>query len=327
MAVPPAAKIDMTADRPEEKEFTAAWPGKGLTLGADAVFRPGLPTSDPTGAAAGTEVAHYLEVKGLTQDGSITDAPKLGASLGKQFRAKPSADFKGTALYRLWVVNEARFVMSVSGPADMKDADADEFFKTAVAHGGRVGRGPAVRQVDVLVQPDVPARGPAPGASRSRRCREQDNMFLMYPKDVEGGALFTLALMTAKLDPTIDAAKAYAAVEKAAKEGQFGEKPTNLRKKFLGRPGRIMFDDLRADIPYTGWAVYQNEEAAVVLSVRKNAGLTAADEKTFFDSVRIGITKSPEEQKPAAGPPGAAGGAPRAYRARGPGSRRCRAGR
>src|SRR5207245_2139900 len=116
VAVPPTAKIDMTADRGEEKEFTAAWPGKTITLAAHAVHRPGLPTSDPTGAAAGSEVAHYLEVKGLTQDGSITDAPNLGASKGKQFRAKPNADFKGSAVYRLWVVNEARLVMSVTGP-------------------------------------------------------------------------------------------------------------------------------------------------------------------------------------------------------------------
>ena len=52
----------------------------------------------------------------------------------------------------------------------------------------------------------------------------KDDLFLMWPKDVEGGAVFTVALKKAKLDPTIDAAKAYAAMDKATKEGQFGDK-------------------------------------------------------------------------------------------------------
>jgi hypothetical protein len=312
VAVPPAAKIDMTADRAEEKEFTAAWPGKVVTLGAHAVFRPGLPTSDPTGAAAGTEVAHYLEIKGLTQDGSITDAPKLGPSLGKQFRAKPNADFKGTAIYRLWVVNEARLVMSVTGPADLKDADADEYFKTAVTTGGGSVDAPRFARWKYWFNREAQLAVRLPADSEPQVLGSKDDLFLMWPKDVEGGAMFTVALKKAKLDPTIDANKAYAAMEKAAKEGQFGDKPTNLRKKFLGDRAGIMFEDLRADIPYTVWAVYQNEEAAVVLSVRKNAGLTAADEKTFFDSALIGITKPPEQPKKEGGPgtPGVPPGIP-----------------
>jgi hypothetical protein len=308
VAIPPSARIDQTADRAEEKDFTAVWPSKNITVGAHALYRPGLATSDPTGAAAGSEVTQYLEIKGLTRDGSITDAPKLGPSLGKQFRAKPSPDFKGTAIYRLWVVNEARFVMSVVGPADLKDADADEYFKTALATSGSIEAPKFANWHYFLVRtykfavkfPGEPQ--PLPG----------DNIFLYWPREAEGGALFTLALKSAKLDPTIDATKAYAAMEKAAKEGQFGEKPTNLKKKFQGDRAGVMFDSLEGDIPYTRWAVYLNEEAAIVMSVRKNAGLTAADEKTFFDSLLVGITKLPEEKKEGAGPgtPGVPGAPP-----------------
>jgi hypothetical protein len=101
-------------------------------------------------------------------------------------------------------------------------------------------------------------------------------------------------------------------MEKAVKDKQFGDNPTNLRKKFLGDRAGVMFDDMRGDTPYAVWAVYLNEEAAVVMAVRKNAGLTGTDEKTFFDSLLIGINKAPEEPKEGAGPgtPGTPPGAP-----------------
>jgi hypothetical protein len=309
VAMPPNSKIDSTIDRPEEKEFAGTWPGKNIMLGAHAVYRPGLPTADPTGAEADKEVKRYLELKNLTQDGSIVDAPALGTSKGKQFRAKPTPDFKGTAVYRLWVVNEARLVVSVVGPADMKDADADEYFKTVVTTGHGISETPRFARWHYWYSPRFHFAVRFPGEPQ---VLPGDDIYLFYPKLVEGGALFTMALKGAKLDPTIDADKAYKAMEKAAKDKQFGDNPTNLRKKFLGDRAGVMFDDMRGDTQYSVWAVYLNEEAAVVMAVRKNAGLTATDEKTFFDSLLIGITKPPEEPKEGAAPgtPGVPPGGP-----------------
>ena len=207
VAIPPNARLDTTADRAEEKEFAAVWPGKNITLGAHAIYRPGLPTSDPGGAAAGTEVAHYLELKGLTQDGSITDAPALGGSKGKQFRAKPAADFKGTAVYRLWVVNEARLVLSVVGPADLKDADAEEYFKTALSTGGGSVEAPKFAKWNYWFNREARLAVKLPADKEPGVLGSKDDLFLMWPKDVEGGAVFTVALKKAKLDPTIDAAR------------------------------------------------------------------------------------------------------------------------
>jgi hypothetical protein len=310
VAIPPTARVDMTADRAEEKEFSAAWPAKNITLGAHALYRPGLPPSDPTGAVAKDEIAHYLEIKGLTQDGSITDAPKLGESLGKQFRAKPSPDFKGTAIYRLWVAHEARLVLSVTGPADMKDADADEYFKTAVAMGGGSVETPKFGKWHWWFNrgAKIAVKFPEPGDPQPLGTRDRSEIHLFWPPDATGGAIFTISLKSGvKLDPTIDPNKAYAAMEKATKEGQFGENPKNLKKKFHGDRAGIQFEVLQGDIPYTRWAVYLNEEAAVVMSVRKNAGLTATDEKTFFDSLMIGVTKAPDERPAGTGAPGTPG--------------------
>lgn len=293
VGVPGTAKIDMTADRAEEREFTAVWPGKNITLGAHAVYRPDLPAADANGAAAATEVTRYMELKGLTQDGSVINGPKLGASTSKQFRVKPAAG--GTAIYTVWVVNDCRLVLSATGPSDMKDADAEEFFKTATVRGGSI-EGPRYGKWNYWFNREsrVAVKFPEPGEPQPLG---GGNLYLYWPKEAEGGAIFTVALKTADLDPTIDAAKAYAAMEKAAKQGQFGDKPTNLQKKFLGDRAGVTFDSLRGDIPYKVWAVYLNEEAAVVLSVRQNAGVSDADQKTFFDSLLVGITKLPEEQK------------------------------
>jgi Protein of unknown function (DUF1559) len=307
VAIPPDARVDMTADRSEEKEFTAVCPGKNFTVGGHAVYRPGLPASDPAGAAASKEITHYLELKGYTQDGSITDAPKLGASVGKQFRAKLNAGFKGTAIFRLWIVNEARLVMSVTAPEELKESDVDEYFKTVMAASGGTVEVAKYSHWQYWWSRAYKFAVKFPGEPQALG---GDNIYLYYPKDAEGGAVFTLALKTAKLDPTIDANKAYAAMEKAAKEEQFGGKPTNIRKKFQGDRAGVMFDVLVGDIPYTTWAVYLNEEAAVVMSVRKNAGLSTTDEKTFFDSLLVGVTKNPEERKQGPSAPGAPPGVP-----------------
>jgi hypothetical protein len=306
VAIPPTARVDTTADRSEEKQFTAVWPGKNVVLGAHASHRPGLPTSDPTGAAAEAEIAHYADIQLLTRDGSVTDAPLLGPSKGKQFRVK-TADPKQTAIYRLWVVHEARLVLSVTGPADMKPADAEEYFKTAVAAAGGTTDAPRFNGKDwhYWYSPSLHMAFKFPGSPA--QLGDNENLYLFWPKEVEGGAMFTLAIRKADLDPTIDADKAYKAMEKAAQKGQFGEKPKNLRRKFAGeRPG-VMYDELRGDTPYVSWAVYNNEETAIVMSVRKNAGLSTTDEKIFFDSLLIGIDQPPEElrKKDNPGAPGA----------------------
>src|SRR5262249_2920268 len=132
----PAGRTDTISDRPEERAFTSAWSAKNITLGAFVTHKPGLPDSDPGGTAAQAEIAKFLEIRGLTQGGSITDPPNLNGSKGKQSPAKPNAEFKGMGLYRIWVVHSARVVLSAVGPADMKASDAEEFFKTVVAQQG-----------------------------------------------------------------------------------------------------------------------------------------------------------------------------------------------
>ena len=94
VAMPPG-KIDATADLPENKAFTANWPGKNITLGAQATYRPGQPTSDPAGAAAQAEVALFLDVAGLTRDGSITDAPILGRARASSSGPNPTPSSRG----------------------------------------------------------------------------------------------------------------------------------------------------------------------------------------------------------------------------------------
>jgi hypothetical protein len=97
-------------------------------------------------------------------------------------------------------------------------------------------------------------------------------------------------------------------MEKAAKDGSFGDHPTNIKPKPLGdRPG-ITFDILKGETPFTCWAVYFNDDAAIVMSVRKNAGVPAAIEKEFFDSLRFGVDPPKKEGNP--GGPGAPPGRP-----------------
>jgi hypothetical protein len=193
----------------------------------------------------------------------------------------------------------------------MKPADAEEYFKTAVAAAGGASDAPRFNGKDweYWYNRSLRIAIKFPGEPQQIRTAADGNVFLFWPKEAEGGAIFTFAMKTADLDPTIDADKAYKAMEKAANQGQFGEKPKNPRRKFLGeRPG-IMYDEMRGDIPYISWAIYNNEESAIIMSVRKNAGLSATDEKIFFDSLRIGIDKPPEEMRKG-GAPGVPPGVP-----------------
>ncbi|HEX3152747.1 MAG TPA: DUF1559 domain-containing protein [Gemmataceae bacterium] len=303
VAMPPG-KVDQRFNLPENKDFSCAYPGKNITFSAHAISMPGLPSSDPTGAAAEAQVAHYVDTNNITRDGSITDAPMLGASKGKQFRGKPTKDFAGTAIYRLWVVHESRLVLSAIGPADMKDADADEYFKSASVVATSIAEVPhfAASQWHYWYNRQFRIAVKFPGEPQIfNQFTENDSIFLMFPKLVEGGALFTFAMKVCQLDPTIDADKAYKALEKAISSGKLGENSKNIRRKFLGeRPG-AMYEELRGDIPYTVWAVYNNEESAIVMSVRKNAGLTAGDESTFFNSLLIGVD-NPVPPKKEGGP-------------------------
>jgi len=263
-----------------------------------------------------------MDLHSLVPEGPMTDAPNLGPSKGKQFRAKPNKDFKGTIIYRVWVVYGARLVMSVEGPADLKPADAEEFFKTASATAGsgieppglpgqkswQFWHNPALKIL--MIMPGEPQQFPT-----------DDKVFLFWPKDSSGGAFFTFSLVGAKLEPAVDEAKGYASLLKAVKEGQFGKNPANITKKNLGdRPG-VLFAVRDGDTVYAAWAVYNNEESAVVMKVRKDAGLPASAEKLFFDGLQFGIDKPPERKDDAGGPgvgpggrpgvpPGAPGGGP-----------------
>jgi hypothetical protein len=131
-----------------------------------------------------------------------------------------------------------------------------------------------------------------------------ENIFLFYPKDAPGGAYYTFAMIGAVLDPAVDVEKGYRSLEKAVKENQFGVKPTNVRKKMMGdRPG-VAFEVEKGDTAYTCWCVYNNEESAVVLSVRKDLGISSSDEKRFFDSLKIDVAAPPKKDA-APGTPGA----------------------
>jgi Protein of unknown function (DUF1559) len=301
----PTGRGDTSADRNEEKEFTGQWPAKNLTLGAFARSRPGLPATDPNGEAALKEVERFLEVKSLTQDGSISDAPALGGSKGKEFRAKSDRDAKAPpTLYRLWVVHGARFVMSVSGSSNVKDEDANEYFKTATASVGRMFEGPRfgkgtyyynrAYRIAVWFPAEVQILMP-------------NDEFLFWPKDAPGGAYFMFALKSAKLDPAVDIEKGYRSLEKAVKENQFGDKPFNLKRKMMGeRPG-VAYEILRGDTPYSCWAVYNNEESVALMYVRKDVGMSADDEKRFMESLQFGVDKPPMQDS-APGTPGTPGG-------------------
>ena len=307
----PRGKTDVVAEHPWEKGFTGKWAAKNLTLGVDARHIYGLPDSDASGAAAEAEAKRYLDLKGLSLDGSFSDAPKLGPSKGKQFRAKPDKNFKGTILYRLWVVHNARFVMSVTAPEKVDMKDADEFFKSATAQAGSRVEPPRLpdrkqwqfwynsRLRIVMIMPGEPQIYPT-----------DEKIFLYWPKDATGGAMFTFSLVSAKLDPAVDVAKGYASLLKAVKAGQFGKDPKNITKKMLGdRPG-VLYELRDGDTVYSTWAVYNNEESAVVMKVRKDAGLPPVAEKTFFEGLQFGIDKPPQKNGNNTGRPGVRPGAP-----------------
>jgi len=307
VAMPPG-RTDSSADRNEEKEFTGLWPAKNLTLGAFARSRPGLPATDPNGEAAAKEVERFLEVKGLSQDGSISDAPTLGGSKGKEFRAKSDRDAKTPAtLYRLWVVHGARFVMSVSGPSNVKDEDANEYFKTANASVGRMFEGPNFGKWTFYYNRSYRILVWFPGEVQILTPNDE---FLFWPKDAPGGAYFMFALKSAKLDPAVDIEKGYRSLEKAVKESQFGDKPYNVKRKMMGeRPG-VAYEILKGDTLYTCWAVYNNEESVALMYVRKDVGISSADEKKFMEGLQFDVDKPPmpEGKGGTPGTPGTPGG-------------------
>ena len=313
VAMPPG-KSDVIADHPWEKGFTGVWTGKNITLGVNARHIFGLPGSDPSVLPRKRRSLRYLDLHGMQQDGSIKDAPLLGTSKGKEFRAKPDKDFKGTIIYRLWVIHGARFMMSVTGPSDLKPADAEEFFKTATAAAGssiESPRLPGPKDWPIWYSPTLKLIISLPG--EPQQVGGEDKIFLFWPKDATGGAMFTFSMIAAKLDPAVDEAKGYRSLEKAVREGQFGKDPRNLTKKnLLDRPG-VLFELRDGDTVYNAWAVYNNEESAVVLRARKDAGLPPASEKLFFDSLQFGIDKPPQKKDSKGGPgvgPGGPGSPP-----------------
>jgi hypothetical protein len=311
----PQGRIDSVAEHPWESAFTGQWAGKGITFAAEARHRAGLPAADPSGAAAQAEVAHYLNLNGLTQDGSIVDAPNLGPSKGKEFRAK-ARDAKGSVLYRLWVVNGARFVMSASGPDTLKAEDAAEYFKSATTRSGSsVEPIQLPREWENWWNPSYKIVIKFPGEPQ---VLPGDNIFLFWPKDAAGGALFTFSMLGAKLDPAVDVDRGYRSLEKAVKEGQFGKNPTKVTKKMMAdRPG-VAYDLVEGDTVYSVWAVYNNEESAVVMRVRRDAGLPSDATTKFFDSLQFGVDRPPPKKGGNAAPgtpgvpgvPGVPGGPP-----------------
>jgi hypothetical protein len=313
----PRGRMDQMANLPERKTFICDSPATRLTYGFDAVFKPGLPKVDPTGAAADQEVQVFLAVNGLILDGAITDAPALSGSKGKQFKAKPNKEFKGTHLFRLWVVHENRAVASVfsESPA-VKPTDADEFFKTiaAIPVGGGVVR-PSPRDWELWWSPRLHISFSMPGVPQVYAGWPEDPVVFYWPKDgpAEGGAKFLLEVRPVKIEQFADNNKAYAEMEKAVKGGKFGANPTNLKKRMLGdRPG-VTFDLTRGDTPYSNWAIFYSEVDTLVLSVRRNAGLTAGDESKFYDSLRFEVLQDPRAKKENPGgpsAPGRPGGAP-----------------
>jgi hypothetical protein len=311
VAMPPG-KSDVTAEHPWEKEFSGVWTGKDITLTVNARHIHGLPQSDPTGASAQSEVARFLDLYHLDQDGSIADAPNLGPSKGKEFRAKPNKDFKGAMIYRLWVVHGSRFIMRVSGPADLKKEDAEEFFKTATAQSGSSIEPPRVpgpkdwyfayfTSLKILIL--------LPGEPQEQVTDEK--IFVYWPKDASGGAMYTFALVPAKLIPAVDLNRAQAGLEKLVRDGVFGKDPKNVTKKLHGsdRPG-VLFELRDGDTVYSTWVVYNNDESVVVLKSRKDAEMPASIENIFFGSLQFGVDKPPQKKKDPAGGPGVPPGIP-----------------
>ena len=112
-----------------------------------------------------------------------------------------------------------------TGPAELKDADAEEYFKTAVTAGAGESELPKFGRWNYYLLRSLKIAVKLPPGEPGQLGNESLGVYLFWPKDAEGGALFTVTMKAAKLDPTIDQTKAYAAMEKAAKEGQFGANP------------------------------------------------------------------------------------------------------
>lgn len=305
----PRGRLDQTASLPERKAFICDAPSTRLTYGFDAVYKPGLTKVDPTGVEAEKEVQTFLAVNGLIPDGPVTDAPALSGSKGKQFKAKPNNEFKGSHLFRLWVVHENRVVASVFSEGEVKPADADQYFRTVfAAPGGGGAVNPSPRDWILWYSSRLRIVFTMPGVPQVFSGGDDDPVVFYWPKDGPegGGAKFMLELKPTRVEAFADATKAYQAMEAVVKGGAFGENPTNIKKRMLGDRAGVTFDLTRGDTPYSNWAIFHNEEITLVLSVRRNAGLASADETKFFDSLRFDVEKDPRK-KDNTGTPGAPG--------------------
>jgi hypothetical protein len=314
----PRGRLDMMANLPERKTLTCDAPSTRLTYGFDALYKPGLLRVDPDGSGADKEVQVFLAVNGLILDGPITDAPPLSGSKGKQFKAKPNNEFKGTHLFRLWVCHENRAVASVFSEGEVKPADAEEYFKTIAGfpQGGGSFRGIG-RTWEWIWSPPLKIAFQFPGDPQVFAGGDDDPVFFFWPKDgpAEGGAKFLIEQRPAKVEQFADPNKAYAEMEKAVKSGTFGANPTNLKRRMLGDRAGVTFDLTRGDTPYSNWAIFYNEGWVLVMSVRRNAGVSQQDETKFYDSLRFDVTRDPRPKKenPGGGPgtpgvPGRPGG-------------------
>ncbi len=311
VAIPPGA-TDETANTAWEKSFTGKWSAKNLTLGVSARHIPGLAQTDPTGAAAAAEAQYFMDKEVLHLEGSITDVAMLGGSMGKEFRAKPSKDAKGITVYRLWVVNGARYVLTATSATSVDPKDSEEFFKTATVSAGGAVQTPSfsgnAKDWMLVYLPGLKILFSMPGAPTEGGSKE--NMMFYYPQSAGGGAYLSFALKSAKLLPAVDVNQGYMSLEKAVTEGQFGKGPTNIKKKMMGdRPG-VTFDLRIGDTVFSAYAIHNNEESAAVMLVRKDIGLPAGAEKIFFDTVQFGVDKPPAKKKDNAGLPGVGPGGP-----------------
>src|SRR5262249_56338052 len=88
------------------------------------------------------------------------------------------------------------------GPADMKAADAEEFFKTVVVQPG--GTPEDVGQIVLKPKYAPRLRIAFKFPDDHGALRSDDNLYLFWPKDAEGGAKLIVALMDAKIEGVAD---------------------------------------------------------------------------------------------------------------------------
>ena len=285
VALPPGA-TDVTAELPWEKSFTGQWPQKKITLGVSARHILDCP-SRSAGSAAQAEVVRFMDVNGLALDSSVVDAPTLGragaSNSAQRSRTRTARMSRSTVI---WVVHGAPLRAVCFGFSRHEAGGCRQVLQNSYCPGGVNTGGAGVGDIkawDFWYNRSLKLLISFPG--EVQQLGSDTNIFLYYPKEAQGGALFTFALMPAKLAPAVDVAKGYASLEAAVKEGQFGKNPINLTKKMLGDRPAVAYDLREGDTVFSTWTVYNNEES-VVLKVRKDAGYYIA-EKLFFASLQL----------------------------------------